>query len=125
MKFFNNVIKAFYNYTDFDGRTGRKEFLHFIIFYLLTNLIFSSIMHFFPNDEDLLTIYILTTILYIVSQVGLFLPLLSISVRRLHDVGKSGWFLLVGIIPVLGTLYLIILCLGNSKNFENNYGSQP
>ncbi len=86
-------------YADFRGTTGRQAFWMYILYYIISLMIVSivtGIVHLWP--------------LYGLYALAMFLPTLSIEVRRLHDVGKSGWWLLVAFVPVLGALYLIFLC---------------
>ncbi|MGG7036757.1 MAG: DUF805 domain-containing protein, partial [Flavobacterium sp.] len=54
-----------------------------------------------------------------------FLPGLSVSVRRLHDVGKSGWFFFIVLIPIVGPIWLLILLFTAGDQGENKYGSDP
>lgn len=53
------------------------------------------------------------------------IPGLSVSVRRLHDVGKSGWMLLIALIPLIGAIWLFVLLVTDSKPGENEYGPNP
>lgn len=54
-----------------------------------------------------------------------FLPSLSVSVRRLYDVGRSGWTLLIGLVPVIGAILLLILTVKDGETGENQYGANP
>lgn len=96
---FNDYLDPIKNhYADFEGVTGRRAFWMFALFNFLIYLgltIVLSIIHLYP----LAGLY----------SLALLLPNLSIGVRRLHDIGKSGWWLLVSLIPVLGAIYLIYL----------------
>ena len=53
------------------------------------------------------------------------IPSLAVSVRRLHDVGKSGWFLLISLIPIIGSIWLLILFCTDGDNGDNTYGASP
>ena len=53
------------------------------------------------------------------------MPSLAVAVRRLHDIGKSGWMLLIGLIPLVGAIWLLILLLRDSEAGENKYGPNP
>ena len=55
----------------------------------------------------------------------ILIPSLAVTVRRLHDVGKSGWMLLIGLIPLVGAIWLLILLLRDSEAGENKYGPNP
>ena len=53
------------------------------------------------------------------------LPNLAVTIRRLHDTGKSGWFIFIGLIPVIGSIWLLVLMFTNSQPGENSYGPNP
>jgi uncharacterized membrane protein YhaH (DUF805 family) len=55
----------------------------------------------------------------------MFIPGLAVAVRRLHDVGKSGWMLLIGLIPLVGAIWLFVLMVTDSDPGENQYGPNP
>jgi uncharacterized membrane protein YhaH (DUF805 family) len=55
----------------------------------------------------------------------LFIPGLAVAVRRLHDIGKSGWMLLITLIPLIGVIWLLVLLLTDSNSEENLYGANP
>lgn len=125
MDFINTISSVFNNYADFEGRAKRSDFWYFIGLYLVINMVLLPVMNYFPEEEKLQTIYILITIFYIVFQVGFIIPIISLSVRRLHDIGKSGWFILIALIPIIGNIALIVLYLKKSQNSSNHYGPVP
>ena len=53
------------------------------------------------------------------------IPGLAVAVRRLHDVGKSGWFFLIALIPIIGSIWLLVLMATDSIHGENKYGANP
>ena len=55
----------------------------------------------------------------------IFIPALAVTVRRLHDVGKSGWFLLISFIPIIGAIWLLILFCSDGDGADNSYGGSP
>jgi len=63
--------------------------------------------------------------LYGLYSLAVLIPSLAVTVRRLHDVGKSGWFILVGLIPLIGSIWLLVLFCTDSKPGENQYGPSP
>lgn len=116
----NWYLKCLKQYADFNGRARRKEFWMFTLF----NGIISTVL------------IIISTVFGLVSETGLsplnslyslivFVPGLAVSVRRLHDVGKSGWYFLVGLIPILGWIYLIYLYVQEGEAGTNQYGGNP
>ena len=102
-------LKVLKQYGDFSGRARRKEFWMFFLFDTVFRFVAAAI------DPGLLAIYYL----------ALFIPSLAVSVRRLHDVGKSGWMLLIVIIPLIGPFWLLGLMLTNSFHGINKYGVNP
>jgi uncharacterized membrane protein YhaH (DUF805 family) len=64
-------------------------------------------------------------ILYLIYALGTLIPSLAVGVRRLHDIGKSGWMMLVGLIPLAGGIWLIVLMATDSAPGENEYGPNP
>lgn len=127
MKWF---IKAFRQYADFSGRASRQEFWMFVLFNLLfamawalvAGLLTGLLGDSFDHDSDrLIFMYKLIAIYYAVTTV----PAMAVGVRRLHDTGRSGWWMLVCLIPFVGGIWLIVLmCLDGSAG-DNRYGSPP
>ena len=111
VKWFIKVITQ--HYADFSGRARRKEYWMYTLFYL----IFSFVAAFL--DVILTTSFI--TPLYIIA---FLVPNLGVAVRRLHDTGRSGWWLLVGLVPVL-SIVILVFYLQNSSPGENQYGPNP
>jgi uncharacterized membrane protein YhaH (DUF805 family) len=62
---------------------------------------------------------------YIAYCLAILLPSLAVAVRRLHDVGKSGWFYFIALIPLVGAIWLLVLFCTEGDNGENEYGSDP
>ena len=58
-------------------------------------------------------------------QIGLLLPTLAVSVRRLHDIGKSGWYVLITLIPIVGLILLIVWYCNDGDSVPNMYGPVP
>lgn len=107
------------NYANFEGRARRSEYWGFV----LVNSILTIVL----NVIDLIIFGIDSPLRPLASLFGLmmFLPNLAVAVRRLHDVGKSGWTMLFGLIPLFGALYLIFLFFSDGERMENQYGLDP
>jgi len=103
------------NFANFNGRSTRQEYWMFVLFNLIFYLCTFAIDSFFPvyGGLPIGTLYI----------VAVFIPGLSASVRRLHDVNKSGWFLLIALIPLIGYILLIVLMAKAGDSEKNKYGS--
>lgn len=108
MTFFGAVSSAFKNYANFSGRARRKEYWYFVLF----NIIVSIILVFIPFAPIL---WGLIT----------FIPGLALVARRLHDVGKSAWFYLIILIPLIGSIILLIFLLTDSEVGNNKWGPNP
>ena len=103
------------NYVNFKGRATRPEYWWFFLFQVLLSIVVNILSFAVP---------ILGTILGLAS-LAILLPGLAVGVRRLHDIGKSGWFLLVALIPLIGTIWLIVLLATEGQSGANEYGPDP
>lgn len=117
----NWYLKALNQYADFNGRARRKEYWMFFLF----NMVFATVA---------LLIDIAVGTANLDSGSGLFqgiyslvvlIPGLALAVRRLHDVGKSGWMLLIALIPLIGAIWLLVLMVTDSKEGTNKWGENP
>lgn len=125
-----HYINAISNYSNFSGRARRSEYWYFILFniifgvaaVILDNLLGSTFNIDIPGADSMPLPY---GYIYLAYSVFVFLPAIAVWVRRLHDVGKSGWFLLIVFIPVIGGIWLLILALQDSQPGENKYGPNP
>ena len=104
---------AFRKYAEFAGRTTRKEYWMFILFYTVIYLVLLIV-------DNTLGVFFFTAIFSIVSLV----PSISITARRLHDTGRSGWWQLITLVPLLGLIILVVLVSQRSSE-DNIYGSKP
>lgn len=122
MKYFLEPITK--HYVDFKGRANRKQFwlwtLWYMIFYILLQ-VFIGI----GGAMDSGFISGLFTIILVVFGLGLLLPNLAIAVRRLHDIGRSGWWLLLSLIPIVGGLVLLVFYVLPGTPQENRFGPVP
>lgn len=117
-------IKVLRQYADFDGRARRKEFWMFVLFYALFAACAAFMDQLMGTEDDLGDMF--TEGVYsTVYALALFIPGLAVSVRRLHDTGKSGWMILVAFIPLVGWIWLLALYCQNSQRGNNAYGPNP
>lgn len=103
------------NYCNFSGRASRSEFWWFQLFILIVSFIASGLSYAIIGN-DMLS--------YIISLI-FFLPGLGLSVRRLHDTGKSGWLYLLNLVVCIGSIILIVFYAKESDMFTNEYGDVP
>ena len=108
-------IKAIKNYAGFSGRSSRAEYGYFMLGYFLIVVILATI-------ENRTT---QTNLLTGVVWLALLIPSLAVSVRRLHDTGRSGWWLLISLVPLVRGIVLIAFTLQNSQPGNNRYGPNP
>lgn len=117
MFWFIEVLKRAF---DFSGRSRRKEYWMYMLFYFIIVVILSIFENIFGlvlNDE----IGVLTGLLGLI----LIIPSLSVLFRRLHDTGRSAWWILIGLIPLIGAIVLFIFTVLDSEPGLNKFGPNP
>jgi uncharacterized membrane protein YhaH (DUF805 family) len=122
----NWYVAVMKKYADFSGRARRKEYWMFVLF----NLIFLVVAAFADNILG-------TTFgkgsglelpygwLYMLYGFAVLIPGIAVCVRRLHDLGKSGWMIFVALIPLIGAIWLLVLYCTAGNQGENKYGPDP
>ena len=110
----NWYIKCMKQYLDFSGRAQRTEFWMFVLFNFLISLGLAII-------DYVLGLGILQP-LY---GLAVLIPAIAVSVRRLHDTGRSGWWLLLALIPLIGIIILIVFYVQDSQPGDNAWGPNP
>lgn len=114
-------LKVLRQYGDFKGRARRKEYWMFLLF----NLMFSLVALVLDNALNLNYTGSEFGPIYIAYGFGMIIPQIAAVVRRLHDIGKPGWMILVGLIPFIGGFWLIFLLVKDSDPGDNQYGPNP
>ena len=122
MNYFFDVIKN--HYVDFKGRARRKEYWMYTLFNFLAILIFYALFFVAAYSQQQTLMYIISGILWLYC-IGLILPSLGVAIRRLHDIGKSGWWLFVSLIPAVGGIILLVFSCTDSVPGNNEYGPNP
>ena len=124
MNWYLKVMKE--SYSDFHGRASRKEFWMWYLFYVIV-LIVAMILDGVLGTGFEIGYGVTTPYgwIYIIAALAHVIPGLAVSVRRLHDVGKSGWFLFISLIPVIGGIWLLVLSCSDGDANDNEYGSNP
>jgi uncharacterized membrane protein YhaH (DUF805 family) len=103
------------NYATFEGRARRAELWWYVLAGLLISIVFNilaAIASFFA-------------ILSIIYGLAVLIPGIAVGIRRLHDTGKSGWWLLIGLIPIVGVIVLIVFFATDGTPAPNQYGTSP
>ena len=120
------VTRAFANYCNFEGRASRSEFWWFYLFNIIIIFALSFFQGLFAGalgfDSGMSNLFRALEFGY---GLGVFLPQLGLCVRRLHDIGKSGWYLLIGLIPLVGAIVLLVYYCKDSEMYDNQYGPVP
>ncbi|BAE53055.1 DUF805 domain-containing protein [Paramagnetospirillum magneticum] len=116
MDFITAVKTNLSKYATFQGRAIRSEYWFFNLFYFIVSMIFSVIAG--AADGAL-------SVLPVVLLIGLFVPSLAVSVRRLHDVDKSGWWMLIFLVPIIGFILMLVWFCKRGTEGANRFGDDP
>ena len=108
-------------YVVFSGRARRTEYWMFA----LINTIFSFLLLVLDNVLGTTTEDKKSGLFTGLFALATMLPNLAVYVRRLHDVGKSGWWMFIGLIPIVGVIWLFVLTVRDSQPDDNEYGENP
>ena len=110
-------------YADFSGRSRRKEFWMFqlgIFLIYIAVLILAAILGAISE-----TLSGIVMIIFAIAMLGLIIPSIAVAVRRMHDQDKSGWMLLLGLIPLIGSIILLVFYCTEGTPGPNQYGPDP
>ena len=118
MNWYLNVLKQ---YAVFKGRARRKEYWFFILF----NLIASVVLTVIDFMTGLLDAELGIGLLSGLYSLAVLIPSLAVTVRRLHDTDRSGWWLLIGLVPLLGAIVLLVFMLLDGTPGDNRHGASP
>lgn len=121
----NWYLKVLHQYTDFSGRARRQEYWMFVLFNAIFAIVAMIIDNLLGTTMQLRGVQLPYGFVYLVYGLFVLLPNLAVSVRRLHDMGKSGWFLLISIIPIFGGLVVLYFLVLDSEPGSNKWGSNP
>jgi uncharacterized membrane protein YhaH (DUF805 family) len=117
MTFQDSVRKCFNDYAKFSGRAARPELFWFYLFLFVGNSVLGLLDGaVFPGE---------TRVFGPLFSLATFIPALAVSARRLHDIGKTAWWLLIGLIPVVGFLVLLYFYIQRGEEGANEYGPPP
>jgi uncharacterized membrane protein YhaH (DUF805 family) len=114
-------LKVLKQYAVFGGRARRKEYWMFALF----NFIFCIGAVIIDNLLGTTAGELHYGLFYCIYILAVLLPGIAVTIRRLHDVGKSGWFYLIVLIPIIGPVWILVLLCKEGNAGENNYGPNP
>jgi len=115
MDIMESVKTCFSKYVTFSGRATRSEFWWFMLFCFLGGLVLGLI-------DGAIFGFGAVGIFALIFQLAVILPSLAVGARRLHDIGRTGWWQLIALIPLIGLLVLIYFYVQKSHEGENQYG---
>jgi len=118
MNWYLEVLKK---YAVFSGRARRKEYWFFILFNIIISLALGAIDGLMGSYNESAGVGLLGGIY----SLAVLIPGIAVTVRRLHDTGRSGWWFLIVLVPVIGALVLLVFMVLDSKPGQNQYGANP
>ncbi len=117
----NWYIEALKKYVVFNGRARRKEYWFFVLFNILIFIALGIIDGVTGSFSPEIGMGLLSGIYWL----AVLIPGIAVSIRRLHDTDRSGWWLLIGLIPIIGAIVLLVFMVQDSKPGQNQYGTNP
>jgi len=118
MNWYLAVLKK---YAVFDGRARRKEYWFFVLF----NIIFALVLAFIDGMVGTFDPESGYGVLSGIYGLAVFIPGIAVSIRRLHDTDRSGWWILICFIPLIGAIWLLVLFVLDGTAGQNQYGPDP
>ena len=120
----NWYLKVWRQFANFSGRARRTEYWMFYLFNIIIIMLLyiPLLIAAFSRNEWLLygTVFLL-----FIYGLAMFIPALAVEVRRLHDMGKSGWWIFISFIPLVGSIWLLVLLCMDSEPGTNKWGKNP
>jgi uncharacterized membrane protein YhaH (DUF805 family) len=113
MNYYTGVLKK---YAVFNGRAARTEYWMFVLLNLIVSIIVGMVASMLGDTMG---------IVGIVYALAVLVPSIAVAARRLHDTGRSGWWQLIALIPIIGAIWLIVLLCLDSNQGDNKYGANP
>ena len=112
MNWYLEVLKK---YAVFSGRARRQEYWMFVLISILISIGITVIESMIGSPGIIGMLY----------SLAVLIPSLAVGARRLHDTGRSGWWLLIGLVPLIGVIVLIVFFVMDSQEGSNEYGENP
>ena len=111
----NWYLKVLKKYAVFNGRARRKEYWMFFLYYIIIAIVLGVVEVILGSPGVIGTLY----------SLALLIPWIAVTVRRLHDTGRTGWWSLIGLVPIIGAIVLLVFTVQDSKSGQNQYGTNP
>jgi len=113
MTFVEAIKDGFGKYVTFNGRSSRSAYWYWVLFAVIVGVV-----------ATIIDLAIGSRIVSLITSLALLLPGLAVGFRRLHDVGRSAWWILIGLIPLIGAIVLLVFMLQPSEG-PNRFGDRP
>jgi uncharacterized membrane protein YhaH (DUF805 family) len=114
-------IEALKKYAVFSGRSRRKEYWYFVLFVVIISIVLSIIDGLFGTYHRSTGAGLLSSIF----SLAVLIPSIAVSVRRLHDIDRTGWWVLISLVPLVGWIVLLVFHVQDSTPGSNRYGPYP
>jgi uncharacterized membrane protein YhaH (DUF805 family) len=112
----NEYLSVLKNYAKFDGRARRREYWMFT----LVNAAVYVVLNILATQVSMYIGY-----LAIAYMLGILVPSIAVAIRRMHDIGKSGWWVLIALVPLIGGIWFLVLTVTAGQSGSNAYGADP
>jgi uncharacterized membrane protein YhaH (DUF805 family) len=123
------MLLPYKRYADFSGRSRRKEYWMFFLFQMLVAggvMLLASVLIGFSGDGSIGAIAgVILSLALVLFSLGSIIPGIAVAVRRMHDLDKSGWALLFGLIPLVGSIILLVWYCTEGTRGANRFGPDP
>lgn len=117
----NWYLEVLRKYAQFDGRSRRKEYWLFVLVNMVVSFLLTFIDRFTGTFDPDIGLGLLSGIY----ALAVFIPAIAVACRRLHDTGRTAWWLLILLVPLIGWVVLVVFFVQDSQEEENQYGISP
>lgn len=114
-------LEALKKYAVFSGRSRRKEYWHFVLFSVIVSLVLSAVDALLGTFSSSTNVGLLGGIY----GLAIIIPSIAVSVRRLHDIDRTGWWVLISLVPVVGSIVLLVFAVLDGTPGGNRFGPNP
>ena len=114
-------IEALKKYAVFGGRSRRKEYWYFVLFSVIVSLVLSTIDALLGTFSSSTNVGLLGGIY----GLAIIVPSIAVSVRRLHDTDRTGWWILINLVPIVGSIVLLVFYVLDGTPGQNRFGPNP
>lgn len=116
-------LKVLRQYADFNGRARRKEYWMFALFNMLICFAILAVAGILGAIADIFAM--LGSLVYGLYALAIIVPSIAVAVRRLHDTGRSGWWILIAFVPLVGGIVLLVFLVTEGEPIANQFGENP